>query len=81
MEFIPPDSDVSVRSSCGLFAVGRVVLLITYRKVIDIVEFLKMMSNAERHLMRCPKGQFLATIRNANVFMKFIGSPTTCTVL
>ena len=27
------------------------------------------------------QGQFLATIRNANdVFMKFIGSPTTCPV-
>ena len=28
--------------------------------------------------MRCPKGQFLATIRNANeVFMNLIGSSTT----
>jgi hypothetical protein len=34
------------------------------------------------NLMRCPKGEFGATIRNANdVLMKFIGSPTTCIVL
>jgi hypothetical protein len=40
-----------------------------------------MTSNAENHLMWCPKGQFVATIRNANeVSMNLIGSPTTCIV-
>ena len=34
-----------------------------------------------KQLMLCPKVQFLAKIRNANVFMKFIGSRTTCIVL
>jgi hypothetical protein len=39
--------------------------------------------DVKRELLKCdvPRDNFLATIRNANdVFMKFIGSPTTCTV-
>jgi hypothetical protein len=43
-------------------------------KLIDLL----MTSNADNTYCDCLKDKFLATIRHANdVFMKFIGSPTT----